>query len=159
MDKEMELLLSEKELVINDKRIVVKRIALLDTIRLAARLSEIVSIALNSSEAVTSALYKISYSGNPNVENETDESINSIRITGLFEIFGILGEDGTSLLKDVIVKSTNLSDVEAEQIDCVDGIDLISTIVEVNAGFFKKLSNKLKEKLKKKEKNEEKEEK
>lgn len=150
MDKEMEVLLSEKELNIGGKRVIVKRIALLDTIRLASHISEVVSVAVNSSEAVTNALYKVAYSGNPEVENETEENINGIRVTGILEILGILGDDGTNLLKDLIVKSTNLTDEEAEEIDCVDGIDLVATIFEVNKGFFGKLSNKLKEKLKKK---------
>lgn len=150
MDKEMEVLLSEKELNIGGKRVIVKRIALLDTIRLASHISEVVSVAVNSSEAVTNALYKVAYSGNPEVENETEENINGIRVTGILEILGILGDDGTNLLKDLIVKSTNLTDEEAEEIDCVDGIDLVATIFEVNKGFFGKLSSKLKEKLKKK---------
>lgn len=147
MDKEMDVLLSEKELNIGGKKIIVKRLALLDTIRLASHISDIVSIVLNSSDAVSNAFNKVAYSGNPEIENETEDTINGIRVTGLIEIFGILGDDGTSLLKDLIVKSTNLTEEDVEDIDCIDGIDLISEIFEVNKGFFEKLSNKLKEKL------------
>lgn len=149
MDKEMEVLLSEKEIKLNGKRVVVKRIALLDTLRLASRLSGIVGLALNSSDGVVSAIAKISYAGNSEIDGETESDINGIRIAGLAELLGLLGEDGTELLKDLIVKSTNLTDAEVENIDSVDGIDLIETIIEVNKDFFVKFVNKLKEKIQK----------
>lgn len=154
MDKEMELLLSEKEIKIGDKTVVVKRIALLDTIRLATRLSDIVGLMVRSSEAFSEAFYKISYNGRKTEDgNEVKESqndINGVRALGLIEILGLVGEDGTDILKDLIVKSTNLDEREAESIDCIDGIDLLFTIFEVNKGFFEKCMNKLKEKIAKK---------
>lgn len=151
----MEVLLSEKELVIGKKKVIVKKIALLDTIRLASHISEVVSVAVNSSDAVTNALFKIGYNGNAedkeNLKNKDDmeDLFNGVRVTGFIELFSILGKDGTDLLKDIIVKSTNLTDDEAEEVDCESGIDLIIAIYEVNKGFFTKLSSKLKEKLKK----------
>lgn len=149
MDKEMEVLLSEKEIKLGEKKVIVKRIALLDTIRLASHISEVVSVAVNSSEAVTEALYKIGYQGDAESKDSSEDVLTGVRITGFIEIFGILGKDGTDLLKELIVKSTNLTDDEAEQVDCVDGVDLLSAIYEVNKGFFGKLSSKLQEKLKK----------
>jgi len=160
MDKEMELLLSEKEIKIGDKTVVVKRIALLDTIRLASHISDVVGRVVNSSTLFESALGKIMYNGRPekdangNVieykDQELQEDIDNIKMYGIIEIFGIIGEDGVDVLKDLIVKSTNMSDEEVENIDCVEGIDIISTIYEVNKGFFVKCMSKLKEKLAKK---------
>lgn len=147
MDKEMDLLLAEKEIKVNGKKVIVKRIALLDTIRLASHLSEIVGVALNSSDNVVNAVAKVTYQGSKDIEGETESDINGIRIAGLVEILGLLGNDGTDLLKDIILKSTNLSEEDVENIDSVDGIDLIETIIEVNKGFFVKSMNKLKEKI------------
>ena len=152
MDKEMELLLSEKEVKLaNGKRVVVKRIALLDTIRLTARLSGIVGAVMNSSENFTSALAKIAYNGElVGGGKDTESNINSIRMMGIVEAFNIIGEDGTELLKDILVKSTTLTDEDVEQIDCVDGIDILFDIYEVNKSFFGKCWRKLKGKVGKK---------
>ena len=152
MNKEMELLLSEKEVKLaNGKRVVVKRIALLDTIRLTARLSGIVGAVMNSSENFTSALAKIAYSGElVGGGKDTESNINSIRMMGIVEAFNIIGEDGTELLKDILVKSTTLTDEDVEQIDCVDGIDILFDIYEVNKSFFGKCWSKLKGKVGKK---------
>lgn len=152
MDKEMELLLSEKEVKLaNGKRVVVKRIALLDTIRLTARLSGIVGAVMNSSENFTSALAKIAYNGElVGGGKDTESNINSIRMMGIVEAFNIIGEDGTELLKDILVKSTTLTDEDVEQIDCVDGIDILFDIYEVNKSFFGKCWSKLKGKVGKK---------
>lgn len=149
MDKEMEVLLSEKEVKVSGKKVVVKRIALLDTIRLASHLSEVVGLALNSSDGVINAVAKITYQGNKEIEGETESDINGIRIAGLVEILGLLGNEGVDLLKDILVKSTNLSEEDIEGIDGVDGIDLIEAVIEVNKGFFVKSMNKLKEKIQK----------
>ena len=160
MDKEMELLLSEKEVKVGDKKVIVKRIALLDTIRLASHLSGVVGTVVNHSELFGSALAKITYAGATDEEgNVTDspENINNIRMMGIIEAFGVVGEDGTDLLKDLIVKATNLSDDEVEDIDCTSGIDLLFEIYEVNKGFFEKCMSKLKEKLTKKKKSTKKE--
>lgn len=148
MDKEMELLLSEKEINIGDKTIVVKRIALLDTIRIASKVSEIVSLVLNSSEAFDTALSKIFYNGitkdEDGKESKLDDTqLNAIRMTGVLELVGLVGDDAVNLLRTIIVKSTNLTQEEADTIDSVDGIDLLETIYEVNKGFFKKCMSKL----------------
>lgn len=151
MDREMDLLLSEKELKIGDKKVVVKRIALLDTIRLASHVSDVVSLVLKSSELFSQALYKVTYNGGDAGDGEkpTQSDIDGVRVLGLVEMFGIIGEDGTELLKDLIVKSTNLTDKEVEEIDCISGIDIVSTIFEVNKDFFLKCMSKLKEKMSK----------
>ena len=162
MDKEMDLLLAEKEIKIGDKVVTVKRIALLDTIRLASHLSSVISLVVSSSDKFSDAMYKVTYSGTNDEDKkllETQDEINSIRIMGFVEIVGIIGEDGTELLKELIVKSTDLDSREVEEIDCIGGIDLISAIFEVNKGFFEKCMSKLKEKLPVKKRGTKKEEK
>ena len=142
--EEMDLLLSEKELKIGDKRVVIKKISLLNTIRLASHLSEIAGRVVQNSELSASALSKLTF----NDENQAEQA-NAIRMMGLVELLGIIGEDGADIVTDLIVKSTNLTDEEAEQIDVDEGIDLLFGIYEVNKGFFMKLSNKLQKKMKK----------
>jgi hypothetical protein len=85
-----------------------------------------------------------------NVLKLSEQEVNGIKISGILELFNVLGEDIVDLVKELIVKATNLSDEEAEDIDCVDGVDLIAEIIEVNKPFFQKLSSKLKEKMAKK---------
>lgn len=152
MDKEMELLLAEKELKLGNKKVVVKRLSLLDTIRLTSKISDLVSSALNESNAVGSAIGKITYTGSEGSDDNAEISINSIRALGVLELIGILGEDGTELLKEFIIKSTNISDEDAENIDCLEGIELIENIYEVNKSFFVKCMSKLEKKIVKKEK-------
>lgn len=142
--EEMDLLLAEKELKIGDKRVVIKRISLLNTIRLASHLSEIAGRVVQNSELSASALSKLTF----NDESQAEQA-NAIRMMGLVELLGIIGEDGADIVTDLIVKSTNLTDEEAEQIDVDEGIDLLFGIYEVNKGFFTKLSNKLQKKVKK----------
>ena len=163
-DKEMELLLSEKEMKFGDKRVIIKRISLLDGMRLTQQISSVASMAIEQSGVVSNALMKIAFSGGERLDDNgkpvTDDSgnvlrlseqeVNGIKISGVLEIFNVLGEDIVDLVKDLIVKATNLTDEEAEEIDCVDGVDLIAEIVEVNKPFFQKLSSKLKEKMAKK---------
>lgn len=163
-DKEMELLLSEKEIKLGGKRIVVKRISLLDGMRLTKEISNVASMAIGQSGVVSNAIMKLAFTGGARLNdkgeaikdkdgkeiNLTDEEVNSIRVSGILEIFNVLGDDVVDLIKDLIVKSTNLTDEEAENIDCVDGVDLIAEIIEVNKPFFQKLSSKLKEKMVKK---------
>lgn len=157
MDKEMEVLLSEKDVKLGDKTVVVKRIALLDTIRLASRVSDVLSILLNTTSAFDNAIGKIFYNGRPKKDSEgndiqyesaeTENDVNGVRILGILELVGLVGSEGVELLKDIIRKSTNLEGDDIENIDCVNGIDLLSEIYEVNKGFFVKCMSKLKEKL------------
>lgn len=145
-DKEMEALLSEKEIVINDKQVIVKRIALLDTIRLTSNLSSIVASVLSNDRTFNLAVGKILYSAG---EGESEEDVNNIRALGVVELIGLIGDDGVDLLKSLIMKSTNLSLADVEHLDCLDGIDVLSAIYEVNKGFFKKFIGKLREKMEK----------
>ena len=143
--QEMELLLSEKERKINDKRIVVKKISLLDSIRLASHLSGIATSIINNSELTASAVAKITYKD----ENGDVEQTNGVRMLGIAELLGVIGDEGADIVNDLIVKSTNLEDSEVEEISLEDGIDLLFDIYEVNKDFFTKLSNKLQKKVKK----------
>lgn len=148
MDKEMELLLSEKEVDFADKKIVVKRFSLLDTIRLASQASGVVAHILSNDEASANALTKLSFTGS------TDNETNGVRIMGLLEILSILGDEGIDFIKNCISKSTNLDYEDVEKIDSVDGIDLIFAIYEVNKSFFNKLLDKTAKKKEKKSKTE-----
>lgn len=145
-DKEMEALLSEKEIVINNKQVIVKRIALLDTIRLTSNLSSIVASVLANDRTFNLAVGKILYSAG---EGESEEDVNNIKALGIVELIGLIGDEGVDLLKSLMVKSTNLEYHEVEAIDCLDGIDLLSAIYEVNKSFFVKCISKLKEKMEK----------
>jgi hypothetical protein len=163
-DKEMELLLSEKEMKFGDKRVIIKRISLLDGMRLTQQISSVASLAIGQSSVVSNALMKIAFTGGERLGEDgkpitnsegkpiqlTEQEVSGIKISGILELFNVLGEDIVDLVKELIVKATNLSDEEAEDIDCVDGVDLIAEIIEVNKPFFQKLSNKLKEKMAKK---------
>ena len=66
---------------------------------------------------------------------------------GLLEMIGLIGEDGVDMLKQVISKATTLTNQEIEDLDLLEGIDLIQDIYEVNEGFFKKCGEKLQEKM------------
>ena len=144
MDKEIDVLLAEKEVTINNKKVIVKRYSLLDTIRIAAHASSIVASVIQDSDKTASAITKLTFKGNNQIEN------NSIRMLGLVELLSIVGEDGVYLLKELLVKSTNLDEDEVEEIDLVDGIDLVFAMYEVNKGFFMKFMKKLEKKIPKK---------
>ena len=141
-DKELELLLSEKEVKFGDKDVVVKKLSMLDTIRIASNLSSVVANMMSNSDAVSGAIAKIGFKSE---DNSGDESM--IRVLGFVEILGLIGDEGVDLLKSVIDKSTTLTPQEIEDIDLIDGIDLIQAIYEVNKGFFKKCGKKLEEKM------------
>ena len=145
-DKEMELLLSEKEMNINGKTVVVKKIALLDTIRIASKISDVVARILGNPEAFDGILARIMYSK----EGASTEEINGVRMTGVIDLFGLIGEDSVDIIKYIMEKSTNLTEDEVELIDCLDGIDLVTEIYEVNKNFFAKCWSKLKGKTQKK---------
>ncbi len=147
MDKEMELLLSEKEIEVGEIEVVVKRIPLLDTMRIAAKLSDVLSKVLNNTEGFNLAMYKILYNGNKDNPDETENDKMAIRITGVLELIGLAGDDAIDLLKMVILKSTNLDKENVEKLDPIGGIDLLEAIYEVNKGFFEKCMSKLKVKM------------
>lgn len=138
MDKEMEVLLAEKEIKVNDKTVVVKRFSFLDTIRLASHASAIIAEVISDSEKTAGAITRLMFDSG----NEKED--NMIRITGFVELLSIVGDDGVELLKEIMVRSTNLDETEVENIDSVDGIDLAFAVYEVNKGFFMKCMNKLK---------------
>ena len=54
-DKELDILLANKELKVGDKLVVVKRFSLLDTIRIASHLSSIAGMILNATDATATA--------------------------------------------------------------------------------------------------------
>lgn len=138
IDKEMELLLAEKEVKVNNKTVVVKRFSFLDTIRLASHTSAIIAGVINDSEKTASALTRIMFDSG----NEKEDMM--IRVTGFVELLSVIGDDGVGLLKEILVKSTNLDEETIEDIDSVEGIDLALTVYEVNKGFFMKCLSKLK---------------
>lgn len=140
---EMELLLSEKEIKVDGKTVVVHRLAMLDTIRLASQMSALASAIVQNSEFASNAIGKLAInSGDENADN-------AIRLIGIVEILGLVGDDAADLVESIVVKSTNLTEEEAEVISAEDGIDLLFKIYEVNRNFFKKFLAKLKEKTQK----------
>lgn len=144
--KELDLLLSEQELKVGDTKVVVHKVSLLDSIRLMTKLSSIASKILDNSDAVASAATKLSFVG------ANSKETNSVRLIGVTEIMSILGEDGVDIVKDIIDKTTNLSDNDIEKISAEDGIDLAISIYEANKGFFTKSMSKLQEKTAKSQK-------
>lgn len=145
-DKEMELLLSEQEMTINGKKVIVKKIALLDTIRIASKISDVVARILGNPDVFDGILKQVTYSK----EGASEEEINGVRMTGVIDLFGLIGEDSIDIIKYVMEKSTNLTEDEVEDVDCLNGIDLITNIYKVNKSFFVKCWSKLEGKNKKK---------
>ena len=144
-NEELELLISEKELAIGDKTVVVKKISMLDTIRIAASISDLVARVMNDTNAFSTAIAKMMYKEEMAEDGESYGL--GIQAAGVIELLRIIGDDGVSVIKNIIVKSTNLTGVEVEELDLVDGIDLLITIYEVNKGFFTKCGKRLQEKL------------
>ena len=138
VEKEMEVLLAEKEIKVNDKTVVVKRFSFLDAIRLASHTSAIIAEVINDSEKTAGAVTRLMF----NSGNEKEDNV--IRITGFVELLSIVGDEGVELLKEIMVKSTNMDEEEIENVDSVEGIDLAFAVYEVNRGFFMKCMNKLK---------------
>ena len=145
-DKEMERLLSEQEMTINGKKVIVKKIALLDTIRIASKISDVVARILGNPDAFDGILARVTYAK----EGASEEEINGVRMTGVIDLFGLIGEDSVDIIKYVMEKSTNLTEDEVEEVDCLDGIDLVTNIYQVNKSFFVKCWSKLGGKSKKK---------
>lgn len=144
-EKELDILLANKEVKVGDKIVTVKRFSLLDTIRIASHLSGIAGMVLNATDATATALNKLMYS--PTEEGVSEQTVNSIRFMGLLELIGILGDEGADLVADVIRKGTNLDSTEVDELDALDGIEILFTLYEVNKGFFTKLLNKLEKKI------------
>ena len=140
--KEMELLLSEQEIKVDGKNVVVHKLAMLDTIRLASQMSSLAAAIVNNSDAAANAIGKLA------VNSGDANSDNAIRLIGMVEILGLVGEDAADLIQNIVVKSTNLDYDEAEAISAEEGLDLLFKIYEVNKSFFKKFLQKLKEKTK-----------
>ena len=140
--KEMELLLSEQEIKVDGKNVVVHKLAMLDTIRLASQMSSLAAAIVNNSDAAANAIGKLA------VNSGDANSDNAIRLIGMVEILGLVGEDAADLIQNIVVKSTNLDYTEAEEISAEEGLDLLFKIYEVNKSFFKKFLQKLKEKTK-----------
>lgn len=139
-NKEMELLLSEQEIKVDGKTVIVHKLAMLDTIRLASQMSSLAAAIVNNSEVAANAIGKLA------VNSGDLNSDNAIRLIGMVEILGLVGEDAADLIQNIVVKSTNLTEDEAELISAEEGIDLLFKIYEVNKSFFKKFLQKLKEK-------------
>ena len=136
----MELLLSEQEIKVDGKTVIVHKLAMLDTIRLASQMSSLAAAIVNNSEVAANAIGKLA------INSGDINSDNAIRLIGMVEIIGLVGEDAADLIQNIIVKSTNLTEDEAELISAEEGIDLLFKIYEVNKSFFKKFLQKLKEK-------------
>ena len=66
---------------------------------------------------------------------------------GLLELIGILGDEGAELMADIIKKGTNLDSTEVEELDALDGVEILFTLYEVNKGFITKLLTKLEKKM------------
>jgi len=141
-NKEMELLLSEQEIKVDGKVVIVHKLAMLDTIRLASQMSSLAAAIVNNSELASSAIGKLA------VNSGDVNSDNAIRLIGMVEILGLVGEDAADLIQNIVVKSTNLDYDEAEAISAEEGLDLLFKIYEVNKSFFKKFLQKLKDKTK-----------
>ena len=138
----MELLLSEQEIKVDGKTVIVHKLAMLDTIRLASQMSSLAAAIVNNSEVAANAIGKLA------VNSGDINSDNAIRLIGMVEIIGLVGEDAADLIQNIVVKSTNLTEDEAELISAEEGIDLLFKIYEVNKSFFKKFLQKLKDKTK-----------
>lgn len=141
MDKELELLTSEKEVTVKGKQVIVKKISMLDSIRIASGLSGVVANVLKEDSAFGAALAKITYTP----EKGEDDTV--IKIMGLLEMIGLIGEDGVNIIKQIISKSTTLTNKEIEDLDLLEGTDLLFDIYEVNESFFEKCGKRLQERL------------
>ena len=142
INNELDVLLAEQEIKVDGKTVVVHKLAMLDTIRLASQMSSLASAIVNNSEYAASAIGKFTVNSGDAVSD------NAIKVIGLVEILGLVGDDAADLIQSIVTKSTNLTEEEAEQISAEEGIDLLFNIYEVNKGFFTKFLKKLQEKAK-----------
>lgn len=135
---ELETLLAEKDITINDKKVIIKRYSFISTLKLASRTSGLVAKIMNNSEVASSAISKLTL--------DVDDSSTgySLKMIGMAELLSILEEDSVEFIKDCISFATNdLTDEEIEDLDPDVGIELLLDICEVNKGFFMKCLTKL----------------
>lgn len=138
--EEMDLLMSDKEIKVNGKRIIVHKYPMLSAIRLTSKLSNLVGKALSNDDSVKAidTAFKAMV-----VEGDTEAETKGYRLYAIRTLLEMLGDELVDIISDVIVKSTNLNDEEVEDIDLEAGLDLLFTIYEVNKGFFTKFTKKL----------------
>ena len=139
---EIDLLLSDKEVNVSGKKVVVHKISLLDSIRLTAGLSGIVGKVIEDSDATASAITKLTFSS----DKETSDNLKVIHLVGVAELVSVIGDDSADIIKDIVSKTTNMTDEDIEEMSAEDGIDILFDIYEVNKGFFTKFMNKLQKK-------------
>ena len=145
LKEEMELLLSEKEVTLGDKKIIVHKISLIDSIKMTSYLSNIVSKLMNDFDGVAQALAKLTIS-----DDDNDKEAMQIRAVGAVELLAFIGEDSADFISNLIAKTTNVPEDEVGNISAEDGIDLLFDIYEVNKSFFTKFMSKLQKKAGKK---------
>ena len=141
---EMELLLSDKEATVDGKTVVVHKISLIDSIKMTSYLSAIISNALTNIEAVNSAVAKLMFN------SEDERETMQIKAVGVAELLSLVGDDAPEFVGKLIVKTTNISEDDVDNVSAEAGIDLLFDIYEVNKGFFTKFMNKLQKKVGKK---------
>lgn len=144
LKEEMELLLSDKEVTLGDRKIIVHKISLIDSIKMTSYLSNIVSKLMNDFDGVAQALAKLT------IGEDNDKEAMQIRAVGAVELLAFIGEDSADFISNLIAKTTNVPEDEVDSISAEDGIDLLFDIYEVNKSFFTKFMSKLQKKAGKK---------
>lgn len=139
---EMDLLLAEREIKLGTKKFIVKKISMLNAIRLTTKLSGVVKRLMEDSEGFSRAISELSY-----VDENNKATTTSIRLLGFVDLVTMIGDEGVDFIKELIVKSTTMTDEDVEMITLEDSVDLIQNIYEVNEGFFTKFIAKVNEKL------------
>ena len=140
-NEEMELLLSDQEVKVNGKTVIVHKFPMLAAIRITAKLSKLVGKAIKDEESTSNVetAFNALILGGSDTEDSKAYLAYGIRI--FMEMFG---EPLVDIIGDVIYKSTDLGKDEIEAIDLEEGLDLLVAIYEVNKGFFTKFMSKLK---------------
>lgn len=150
-DKELDLLLnSEKELRFGNKKVIIHKISMIDSIKLASHLSVLANAVVNNSETAARALTLLKYTDTTSSEEEA--SAGSLRLLGLAQILSLIGNEGANIIADIVEKCTNLTYEEIDNFPAEDGLDLLFEIYEVNKSFFTKFSQKLDERMQKSKK-------
>ena len=139
---EMDLLLSEREIKEGTKKFIVKKISMLNAIRLTTKQSGVAKRLMQDSEGFSIAISELS-----DVDENNKATTTSIRLLGFVDLVTMIGDDGVDFIKELIVKSTTMTDEDVEMIALEDSVDLIQNIYEVNEGFFTKFIAKVNEKL------------
>jgi hypothetical protein len=140
-NEEMELLLSDQEVKVGGKTVLVHKFPMLAAIRITSKISKLVGKAIKDEDTtsnVETAFNAIILSGG---DTEDSKAYLAYGIRILMEMFG---ETLVDIIGDIIHKSTDLGKEEIEAIDLEEGLDLLTAIYEVNKGFFTKFTNKLK---------------